>query len=140
VAYFKACLSVFIMRLRETTKSLTDCRTRSRSRQPCTTLFSSRFLDTGKCAIFTRTPREPPHYAVLNPKPVLADTTHSPLYPLPEVTYTKKSNSFDFLVPVLKHARSLKRPVLVRSLAVLPVATTRIRKPVEKERSVWGYV
>jgi hypothetical protein len=77
----------------------------------------------GKSASFTCTLHEPMYYTVLNPKSILADTTHRPLYLYLLVTYANKSNSFIFLILVLKHIHSLKQPVLVHTLAILPVLT-----------------
>lgn len=75
--------------------------------------FSNRFTDTDKPTSFTRAPCEPTHYIVLNPKPVLADTIHMP----------RNQTYLIFFFPVLKHVHSLKRPVFVHTLAVLPMLT-----------------
>jgi hypothetical protein len=73
------------------------------SNQPCTTLFSAGFWIrlTINSSVLPLT-RKRTHCAVLNHKPVPADTT-------PVVTCGKHQTHLSFLVTVVKHVRSLKR-------------------------------
>lgn len=88
------------------------------------TFFFTRSLDTGKSAsypsnVLTNALR------ILNPKPVLADTTHKPLYPHAMSRTPKTRTCWSFLVRVLKHV--LFRPYTSRF--------TRIWKPTGKRHS-----
>lgn len=88
----------------------------------------------GMSTSFTHILCEPTCHTVLNPKPILADTTYKPLHLYLVVMYANKSSSFDFSHSSFKTHMFYKTASFVSYTGSL----ANTCKCVEKECSVWG--